>query len=897
MDAGKIDPIESRNGDADPQETREWLEALQAVLERGGPERAHYLLEALQEKARLSGAYIPFSPNTAYINTIPPHLEQRSPGDHALEYKALSLMRWNAMAMVINANREASGIGGHLASFASAATLYDVGFNHFWKGPEHPEGADLIYIQGHCTPGIYARAFLEGRLSEAELRRFRMEVDRSEGRGLSSYPHPWLMPDLWQFATVSMGLGPIGAIYQARLMKYLENRGLMPAGSRKVWCFCGDGEMDEPESLGAIDIAAREKLDNLVFVINCNLQRLDGPVRGNGKIVQSLEGVFRGAGWNVLKVLWGRGWDALLAQDQTGLLIKAFNETVDGEYQAYKAKGGKYTRENFFGKYPELLRLVSTMSDEDIGKLERGGHDPYKVYAAYAAASQHSGTPTVILAKTVKGYGMGEAGEGQNITHQQKKMGEEALRAFRDRFQIPISDEQIASTPFYKPADDAPEMQYLRQRREALGGCLPQRKFKEETLAVPPLSTFQRLLDGSSGREISTTMAFVQFLQALLRDKTVGPRVVPIIPDEARTFGMEGMFRQLGIYSVVGQKYKPEDADQLAFYKEDIKGQILEEGITEAGAMSSWIAAATSYANHNVALLPFYIFYSMFGFQRVADLCWAAGDMRARGFLLGGTAGRTTLNGEGLQHEDGHSHVMSGVVPNCRSYDPAFAYELVAIIHDGLRRMLVNHEDGYYYLTVYNENHVHPPMPQGAEQGIIKGLYLFQPCDKPAAKHVQLIGSGSILREVIAASALLQQDWGVTSDVWSAPSFTELARDGQEVERWNLLHSDQAPRKSYVAECLSGLSGPAIAATDYMKAYAEQIRPYVPMPYHVLGTDGFGRSDTREKLRDFFEVDRRWIALKALNALVEQGALPKKKLAEAMKKYGIDAAKPNPAKE
>ena len=906
MDAGSEDghglpgvglPNMAHGADGDPQETQEWIEALQAVLQRGGPERAHFLLEALQEKARLSGAYIPFSPNTAYVNTIPPHLEERSPGDQALEWKALSLMRWNAMAMVINANREAAGVGGHLASFASAATLYDVGFNHFWKGPDHPDGGDLVYIQGHSTPGIYARAYLEGRLSEAELHRFRMEVDRKDGRGLSSYPHPWLMPDVWQFATVSMGLGPIMAIYQARLMKYLENRGLAKTAGRKVWCFCGDGEMDEPESLGAIDIAAREKLDNLVFVVNCNLQRLDGPVRGNGKIVQELEGVFRGGGWNVIKVLWGSGWDALLAQDRSGLLIKAFNETVDGEYQAYKAKGGKYTRENFFGKYPELLRLVSTLTDDDIRRLERGGHDPHKVYAAYAAASKHTGTPTVILAKTVKGYGMGEAGEGQNITHQQKKMGEDALRAFRDRFQLPISDAQIKDTPFYKPADDAPEIQYLKQRRRELGGYLPQRKVKPENLPVPPLSAFQRLLESSGEREFSTTMAFVQFLQILLRDKALGQRVVPIIPDEARTFGMEGMFRQLGIYSVVGQKYKPEDADQLAFYKEDIKGQILEEGITEAGAMSSWVAAATSYANHGVSLLPFYIFYSMFGFQRIGDLCWAAGDMRARGFLLGGTAGRTTLNGEGLQHEDGHSHVFSSVVPNCRSYDPAFAYELVAIVQDGLKRMLVDNEDGYYYLTIYNENHHHPKMPEGAETGIVKGLYLLQPCDKPAGKHVQLLGSGSILREVIAASTLLKDDWGVTSDVWSAPSFTELARDGQATERWNLLHPDEAAKKSYVAECLGGLAGPAIAATDYIKSYAEQIRPFVPMAYHVLGTDGFGRSDTREKLRDFFEVDRRWITVKALAALAAEGTIPKKKVSEAIKKYGIDADKPNPIKE
>jgi pyruvate dehydrogenase E1 component len=888
-------------GDADPQETAEWLEALQAVLERGGAERAHFLLEALQEKARLSGAYIPFSPNTAYINTIPPHLEERSPGDQALEWRNRSVIRWNAMAMVINANRDHSGVGGHIASFASAATLYDVGFNHFWKGAEHPQGQDLVYFQGHCTPGIYARAFLEGRLSEEELRRFRMEVDRGSGtgRGLSSYPHPRLMPELWQFATVSMGLGPIMSIYQARLMKYLHNRGLADTSGRKVWCFCGDGEMDEPESLGAIDIAAREKLDNLVFVVNCNLQRLDGPVRGNGKIVQELEGVFRGGGWNVIKVLWGAQWDALLAQDKTGLLIKIFNETVDGEYQNYKAKGGKYTRQNFFGKYPELLRLVSTMSDADIGRLNRGGHDPHKVYAAYAAAMKHTGTPTVILAKTVKGYGMGEAGEGQNITHQQKKMGEDALKAFRDRFQIPISDDQIKDTPFYKPADDSPEIQYLHERRKALGGYLPQRRSKGEPLEIPPLSAFDRLLQSTGEREISTTMAFVQMMQILLRDKKVGPRVVPIIPDEARTFGMEGMFRQLGIYSCVGQKYKPEDADQLAFYKEDIKGQILEEGITESGAMSSWIAAATSYSNHGVSLLPFYIFYSMFGFQRVADLCWAAADMRARGFLLGGTAGRTTLNGEGLQHQDGHSHLFSGSVPGCRSYDPAYAYEIAVIVHEGMKRMYGPdadaHQDEYYYLTLQNENYAHPAMPAGVEKGIMRGLYLLHPCEKPADKHVQLLGSGSILREVIAGAELLRTDWGVTADIWSAPSFVELARDGREVERWNLLHPEEKPRRAFVAEALAGMAGPVIAATDYVKAYVDQIRPWVPAPYHVLGTDGYGRSDTRERLRDFFEVDRRWVALKALYALSQAGSVSRKKVVEAAAKYGIDLDKPNPA--
>ncbi len=884
-----MNPALPNTGDIDPQETREWLEALDAVLEHAGPERAHFLLEALTEKARRSGAFIPFSANTAYINTIPPHLEERSPGDHALEWKIRSIIRWNAMAMVVNANREHAGIGGHIASFASAATLYDVGFNHFWKGAEHPQGQDLIYVQGHSTPGIYARAFLEGRLGEAQLQRFRMEALQP---GLSSYPHSWLMPDFWQFATVSMGLGPIQAIYQARLMKYLENRGLAKMDGRKVWCFCGDGEMDEPESLGAIDIAEREQLDNLIFVVNCNLQRLDGPVRGNGKIIQELEGVFRGAGWNVIKVIWGSLWDSLIAQDGSGKLLQAFNETVDGEYQSYKAKGGKYTREHFFGKHPELLRLVSTMSDEEIARLNRGGHDPHKIYAAYAAAVKHRGSPTVILAKTIKGYGMGEAGEGQNVTHQQKKMGEEALKAFRNRFQIPISDDQIAQTPFYRPPEDAPEMQYLRERRKALGGPLPARVVKEETLEIPPLTAFEKVTAGTGEREISTTMAFVQLLQTLCRDKSIGKRVVPIVPDEARTFGMEGMFRSLGIYSIVGQKYNPEDADQLAFYKEDIKGQILEEGITEAGAMSSWIAAATAYANHGVALLPFYIFYSMFGFQRTADLAWAAGDMRARGFLLGATAGRTTLNGEGLQHEDGHSHVFSATVPNCRSYDPAYAYELAVIVQHGMQQMYVEHRDVYYYLSLYNENYAHPPMPPGVENGIIKGMYLLRSEDKPAKTHVQLLGSGSILREVVAASDLLREEWGVTSDVWSVPSFTELARDGREVERWNLLHPQDPPRKSYVEECLGGMTGPAIASSDWVRAYPEQIRPYMPLPFHVLGTDGFGRSDNRPALRDFFEIDRRWIVVKSLKALAEQKLSSPERVAQAIKIYGI---KPNRA--
>ena len=880
--------------DSDPTETQEWLDALTSVLAKEGPERAHFLLETLTEKARRSGAQIPFSANTAYLNTIPPHLEERSPGDHALEWKIRSIIRWNALAMIVNSNREHAGIGGHIATFQSAATLYDVGFNHFWKGLDHPKGQDLIYIQGHNAPGIYARSFLEGRLSEADLGRFRMEA---LAPGLSSYPHSWLMPEYWQFASVSMGLGSIQAIYQARLMKYLHNRGLADTSERKVWCFCGDGEMDEPESMGAIDIAEREQLDNLIFVINCNLQRLDGPVRGNGKIIQEFEGAFRGAGWNVIKVVWGGAWDALIAADQSGKLVQAFNETVDGEYQNYKAKGGAYTRENFFKKYPELERLAATMTDEQIGQLNRGGHDPHKVYAAYAAAVKHKGRPTVILAKTVKGYGMGEAGEGQNVTHQQKKMGEDSLKKFRDRFKLPLTDEQVANTPFYRPADDSPEVQYIKARRKELGGPLPARRAVNEALEIPPLATFDKLLQSSGEREISTTMAFVQMLQTLCRDKNIGKRIVPIIPDEARTFGMEGMFRSLGIYSVVGQKYKPEDSEQLAFYKEDIKGQILEEGITEAGAMSSWNAAATAYANHGVTLIPFYIFYSMFGFQRVCDLAWAAGDMRARGFLLGATAGRTTLNGEGLQHQDGHSHTFASVIPNCKTYDAAFAYELTVLIQHGMKEMYVDHRDVYYYLTVYNENYNQPAMPAGVESGIVRGMYLFKSVGefKAGSPHVQLLGSGALLREVIGAAELLSSEWGVTSDIWSVPSFTELARDGQSTERWNLLHpTAKKPRTAYITECLQGMTGPAIASSDWIRAWPEQVRPFVPMPYHVLGTDGFGRSDNRPALRDFFEIDRRWVTLKALKALAELGTIPAEKVAQAIKIYGLKAERPAP---
>jgi pyruvate dehydrogenase E1 component len=880
--------------DSDPQETREWLEALDSVLRFEGPERAHYILERMIDAARRSGVHLPYSANTAYINTIPPHLEKRSPGEHGLERRIRSIIRWNALAMVIQANRESSELGGHIASFASAATLYDVGFNHFFHAPNENHGGDLIFIQGHSAPGIYARAFLEGRISEAQLLRFRQEVDGSEG--LPSYPHPWLMPDFWQFPTVSMGLSPMMAVYQARFMRYLHDREILNTEGRKVWAFCGDGEMDEPESLGAISLAARERLDNLIFVVNCNLQRLDGPVRGNGKIIQELEGEFRGAGWNVIKVIWGSYWDPLLAKDTKGLLRQRMEECVDGEYQNYKAKGGAYTREHFFGKYPELKEMVANMTDEDIWRLNRGGHDPHKIFAAYAAAVEHKGQPTVILAKTVKGYGMGEAGEGQNITHQQKKMGEKALKAFRDRFNIPISDDEIGAVPFYRPADDSPEIRYLQDRRAALGGYLPARRREGPSIQIPDLSAFDVLLRGTEGREMSTTMAFVRLLSVMVRDKQVGRYVVPIVPDEARTFGMEGLFRQIGIYSSVGQLYQPVDADQLMYYREDKRGQILEEGITEAGSMCSWMAAATAYSNHGIQMIPFYIFYSMFGFQRVGDLAWAAGDIQARGFLMGGTAGRTTLAGEGLQHDDGHSHVLASTIPNCISYDPTFAYELAVIIHHGMQRMYQKQESVFYYITVMNENYAHPPLPEGAEEGIRKGLYLLQESKASHANRVQLLGSGSILREVIAAAGLLEEEFGVAADVWSATSFTELRREGLDVARWNRLHPEEAPRVSYVEQCLKGREGPVIAATDYMKAFADQIRNFVPAPYHVLGTDGFGRSDTRKRLRSFFEVDRHHVVVTALKALAEQGRIPAETVTEAMHRYEIDPERPNPAR-
>ncbi|MEK6592804.1 MAG: pyruvate dehydrogenase (acetyl-transferring), homodimeric type [Pseudomonadota bacterium] len=880
--------------DADPQETREWLDALESVLEQEGPDRAHFLLEQLVNKARRSGAYIPYNANTAYINTIPPSREQRSPGDAELEHKLRSLVRWNAMATVVRANKESSELGGHIASFASAATLYDVGFNHFFRATNENFAGDLVYIQGHSAPGVYARAYLEGRITEDQLNHFRQEVD---GKGLSSYPHPWLMPDFWQFPTVSMGLGPLMAIYQARFMRYLKDRGIVEAQGRKVWAFMGDGEMDEPESLGAISLAGREKLDNLIFVINCNLQRLDGPVRGNGKIIQELEGDFRGAGWNVIKVIWGSYWDPLFMRDKSGLLLKRMEEAVDGEYQAFKAHDGAFVRKHFFGKYPELLDMVSSMSDDDIWRLNRGGHDPHKIYAAYAAAMQHKGQPTVILAKTVKGYGMGEAGEGQNITHQQKKMGTASIKAFRDRFNLPIPDDKLGEVPFYRPPEDAPEMKYLHERMQAMGGSLPVRRRKATPLEVPPLSAFEAQLKSTEEREISTTMAFVRILNTIIRDKKLGKFVVPIVPDESRTFGMEGMFRQLGIYSHVGQLYTPQDADQLMFYKEDQKGQVLQEGINEPGAMSSWIAAATSYSSNGVPMIPFYIFYSMFGFQRIGDLAWAAGDMRARGFLLGGTAGRTTLNGEGLQHEDGHSHVLASTIPNCISYDPTFAYELAVIIQDGLRRMYQEQEDVYYYITVMNENYPHPAMPEGVEKGILRGMYLFgEGKAKKNQPRVQLLGSGTILREVIAGAEMLQKDFGIAADIWSVTSFNELRRDGLEAQRWNMLHPEAEPRRSYVEQCLRDRPGPVVAATDYMKIFAEQIRAFLPTHnYLVLGTDGFGRSDTRRQLRKFFEVDRYYVAVAAMKALADQEALPRAKVAEAIRKYGIDPEKPNPA--
>ena len=878
------------NKDIDPAETREWLDALDAIIEFEGTDRAHYLIERLVDQARRAGAYLPFSANTAYVNTIPVHKQQRKPGDMALENRIKSYIRWNAMAMVVKANHRPGAVGGHIASFASSATLYDVGFNDFFRGHDAENGADLVFFQGHIAPGIYARAFLEGRITEEQMLNFRFE---SDGKGLSSYPHPWLMRDFWQFPTVSMGLGPIMAIYQARFMKYLHDREIINASGRKVWAYCGDGEMDEPESVGAIGMAGREKLDDLIFVVNCNLQRLDGPVRGNGKIIQELEALFRGAGWNVIKVIWGSGWDRLLARDKDGLLLKRMEEAVDGDYQAYKSRDGAFVREHFFGKYPELLEMVSDMTDNDIWHLLRGGHDPRKVYAAYYEAVNHVGQPTVILAKTVKGYGMGAAGEGQNITHSQKKMGVEHMKRFRDRFGLPVSDEDVEDIPFLAFNDDSEEMNYMREKRELLGGHLPKRNPEVPVLDVPGLDIFDALLKSSGDRELSTTMAFVRMLSAMTRDKTIGKRIVPIVPDEARTFGMEGLFRQLGIYSSSGQLYEPEDSDKVMWYREDKKGQILQEGINEAGAMSDWIAAATSYTNHGVSMIPFYIYYSMFGFQRVGDLVWAAGDMQARGFLMGGTAGRTTLNGEGLQHQDGHSFLASGGISNCVSYDPTYTYELAVIIQDGMRRMYREQENIFYYVTLMNENYSHPEMPKGSEEGIIKGMYQLKKGGRKKL-HVQLLGSGTILREVEAAAEMLEQDWGVSADVWSATSFNELRRDMDDCERWNRLNPTSKPKSCYVAKCLEDAKGPVIAATDYVRLFADQIRSAVPASYTVLGTDGYGRSDTREALRSFFEVDRYHVVIAALKALADEGAVPAKKVSEAMKKFGIAGSKPNP---
>ena len=876
--------------DSDELETQEWRQALNSVIDAEGSERAHFLIEMMIDQARRSGSNLPYNATTAYVNTIPTHLQQRHPGDPGMERRIRALIRWNAIMAVLRANTKSPGIGGHIASFQSAATLYDVGFNHFFRAENKSFGGDLVYFQGHSSPGIYARAFLEGRMTEEQLDNFRMET---KGNGLSSYPHPWLMPEFWQFPTVSMGLGPLMGIYQARYLKYLHDRGIADTSDRKVWVFCGDGEMDEPESQGAISLAAREKLDNLIFVVNCNLQRLDGPVRGNGKIIQELESNFRGSGWNVLKVIWGSYWDPLFAMDKDGLMKKRMEECVDGEFQNFKAKGGAFTREEFFGKYPELKERVAAMSDQDIWRLNRGGHDPHKVYAAYAAAVAHKGQPSIVLAKTVKGYGMGDAGEGQNITHQQKSMDIESLKTFRSRFDLPISDEEVENLSYYKPGKDSPELKYMMERRNALGGFLPKRKKQGNKLNIPPIDAFSKQLESSGEREISTTMAFVRILTTLVKDKDIGKFIVPIVPDEARTFGMEGMFRQLGIYSSVGQLYEPQDSDQVMFYKEKKDGQILEEGINEAGSFSSWIAAATSYSNSGIQTIPFYIFYSMFGFQRIGDLAWAAGDSRSRGFLLGATAGRTTLNGEGLQHEDGHSHLLSATIPNCISYDPCFSYELAVIIQNGLERMIKNQEDVFYYITIMNENYHHPEMPKNINEDIIKGIYKYSE-NKAKGPKVQLMGSGVILREVIEAANILEKDFNVSSTVFSVTSFTEVRRDALDVQRWNMLNPEKNEKKSVLDETIVDLESPIITATDYMKSFAEQIATFLPNKFISLGTDGFGRSDSREALRDFFEVDRYHIVIASLKALTERKEIEKTILLSTIKKYKIMQNKPNP---
>ena len=880
--------------DTDPQETQEWREALQAVTQVAGRPRAHYLLDQLSDQDVAHHGDLHARAWTAYVNSIPVERQPAYPGDLAIERRLNAMIRWNAMVMVLRAGKH-SNVGGHIATYQSAAVLYDVGFDHFFRGRTDTFDGDMIYIQGHSAPGIYGRAFVEGRIAPERMDNFRRESDRD---GLSSYPHPRLMPDFWQFPTVSMGLGPLTAAYQARYMRYLEYRGLKEHQGRKVWAFLGDGEMDQPESLAAISVAGRERLDNLVFVVNCNLQRLDGPVRGNAKVIQELEGTFRAAGWNVIKVIWGGGWDALLAKDHSGLLRQRMMECVDGDYQTFKSQSGAYVREHFFGTSPELLALVADMSDDEIWALARGGHDPQKVYAAYAQAVAGNGRPSVILAKTVKGFGMGEAGEGQNINHQLKKMSLDAVRAFRDRFDLPVSDAELDDMPYLRPAPGSAEARYFAQRRQAQGGQLPARVTHVAPLPVPPLSAFATQLQGSGERGQSTTMGFVRILGTLLKDPALGKLVIPIVPDESRTFGMEGLFRQIGIHSYLGQLYTPQDAGQLSYYKEAKDGQILQEGINESGAICSWIAAGTAYSNHGLATIPFYIFYSMFGLQRVGDLAWAAADARTRGFLLGATSGRTTLMGEGLQHDDGHSHVLSSVIPSCISYDPTYNFELAVIIQDGLRRMYVDQEDIYYYITVLNENYPHPAMPEGAEDGILKGMYLLHPAatDSDPALRVQLMGSGAILREVEAAAALLQQDFGIASDVWSATSLTELRRDGLAAERWNLLHPADEPRVPYVQQRLAAHAGPLVVATDYMKIVADQIRPFVDgRRFTALGTDGFGRSDTRESLRTFFEVDRHFIVLAALKALADDGRIARSQLQVAIEKYGINVDKVDPA--
>ncbi|WP_428025013.1 pyruvate dehydrogenase (acetyl-transferring), homodimeric type [Arcobacter sp.] len=882
--------------DLNPEETQEWIDALEAVIEEEGSHRAHFLLEKLIDKARRNGAYLPYDAKTAYLNTIPVEQEPKMPGNLSLERKIRSIIRWNAQLMVLRGSKKDLELGGHISSFQSSATLYDVAFNHFFKAPNDKDGGDLIFFQGHIAPGIYARSFLEGRLTQEQLDNFRQEVD---GKGLSSYPHPRLMPNYWQFPTVSMGLGPIQAIYQARFLKYLTDRGIKDCSNQKIYCFMGDGECDEPESLGAIGLAGREGLENLIFVINCNLQRLDGPVRGNGKIIQELEGQFRGAGWEVLKVIWGSKWDELLAKDTSGKLLELMEETVDGEYQNFKQKGGAYTREKFFNKYPETAKLVENMSDDEIWALNRGGHDPVKVYAAYKKANETKGRPSVILAKTVKGYGMGEAAEGKNIAHGVKKVDLKSLRQFRDRFDIPVTDDEIEKLPYYLPAEDSEEMKYIKERRAALGGFVPQRRETfTEKLVLPELSAFDSILQGSADREISTTMAFVRVLNILVKDKQIGKRIVPIVPDEARTFGMEGMFRQLGIYAAEGQKYIPQDKDQVAYYKEDKKGQVLQEGINELGSMGSWIAAATSYSINDCPMIPFYIFYSMFGFQRTGDMCWAAGDQKAKGFLVGGTSGRTTLNGEGLQHEDGHSHIIANTIPNCVTYDPTYGYEVAVIVQDGINRMYgETQEDVFYYITTLNENYQQPAMPTGVEEGIKKGIYKLETIEAKNNYKVNLLGSGSILEQVRTAAKILASDYGIASDVYSVTSYNELTRDAQDVERYNMLHIDEEDKVPYVAQVLGqDADSIFVSATDYMKAYSEQISPYLKGSFKALGTDGFGRSDSRANLRSFFEVDSDFIVFTTLSQLVRNGKLDKSVLADAMKKHNINPDKINPLK-